>query len=466
MNSYTIFTRHGFLTVVILAFFATSLTSQTRSTIWLDGFRNTTSHGWGGVPNVYYDLADYDFVAINRDNTNSNIDYDLNLGVFGAASQMEPQLDGHDNVLGIAHDMGGLVLRDLANKDNSLSAMILDGVPNQGAAALNFTTVADGNEGTRTRAQAIIDGAQDIIADDECENCNLIEAFKEWIDEIALNKEYLRQMRRNSEEVNTLNANPPDIPFVILWGSVEELSFSTLMSSYHSTGDNNGDIYTDCYARTLAEEKKKYQEDLVLNTIDNVVDFYGSYLEYQGTVFSDPLEIISAIGDFIKDAKDNITDQIEDVRDRDQELARILRCEAAVQIINVDWNYALNEFGSLATEEVVIGSDIVYCEQQCHEQFEGTNPNHAQFGACVADCMNSDNTPVLTETVYVAAPSDGLLLENEQKLSGFVDEYHLHEHNHFQETKLSSNSGVGTLNHALDELFSGSAGPAFAIPKQ
>ncbi|NBC07220.1 MAG: hypothetical protein GVY26_08505 [Bacteroidetes bacterium] len=465
MKVYKLYIRNLLVVGILITICTATAFSQTRSTIWLDGSTNTTSHGWGGVPNIYYDLAGFDFVDINIDNTNSNIAYDLNLGVFGAASQMEPQLDGHENVLGIAHDMGGLVLRDLANKDNSLSAMILNGVPNQGSAAINFATEIQ--VGDKTKVQLMIDGVQDIIADEECENCNLIEAFQEWMDEVENNRDVLRQMRRGSEEVNTLNASPPDnTPFVVLWGSVEELPISTMLSSRNFPATGDDDHYTECYARRLAKRKKENQEDFVLETIDNVVNFYGSYLEYIGTVFAEPTEIISAVGDFIKDAKNSITGQIEDVRDRDQELASILRCEAAVQILNVEWNYALNEFGSLTTEEVEIGPDIVYCEQQCWEQFEGTTPNHAQFGACVADCMNSDNTPVLTETVYVAVESDGLLLETEQKLSGAVDEYHLYEHNHFQETKLSSNSGVGTLNHALDELFSGSAGPAFTIPKQ
>jgi hypothetical protein len=465
MSTHKLYIRSTFIAITIFTFFITSVSSQTRSTIWLDGATNTTSHGWAGVPNQF--LLGYDFENLNMTNTDPNAEYDLNLGVFGAASQIEPQLDGHDNVLGIAHDMGGLVLRDLANKDNSLSAMILNGVPNQGSAAINFATEAQ--VGDKTRAQLMIDGVQNITAGDDCQDCELVEAFQTWIDEIAENSNVFDQMARGSVEINTLNANPPpeNVPFAILWGSVEELSISTLMSSWYFPGTGDADHYTKCYTERLAKAKKDANTDFIISTIDNVIHFYGDYLEYIGAIdIEEPFSIIAALGDFIKDAKDRITGQIEDVRERDQELAKILRCEVANQIMAIEWELALGEFGSVVTEEVEISPDIAYCEAQCWSQFEGTTPTHAQFGACVYDCMNSDDTPVITETVYVGSASDGLLLEYEQKLDGAVAEYHLYEHNHFQETKLSSTSSVGTLNHALDELFSGSAGPAFTIPKQ
>ena len=474
MKNHKFNDRNSFAIVLFLVLLSNPAFTQTRNTVWLDGFRNTTSHGWGGVPNNFYDLRGYDFVDLIANNADSTAEYDLSLGIFGAATQVEPQLDGHDNVLGIAHDMGGLVLRDLANKDNTLSAMILNGVPNNGSAAINFATKSDGSG--ITLAQNLVEGVQAIQAGDDCSNCGLVATFQAWIDEIDNSKAVLGQMARNSSEINTLNQNPPDIPFAVLWGSMEVFSITSLMSSKHFAFSGVGvafeDQFTKCYTERLSRDREDAKKAFFHSTIDNTVGFFGNVLNFVGGLLGDgvtPGDIIGSVGEFVNNAKDNIISQIEAERERDQELARILRCELANQYLATQWQLSLIAFGSFTTEEVTIGPDMSFCEQYCWDNLDPspyTSPTHAQFGACVMDCMDNPGTPILTETVYVAEENDGLLTEGEQLLAGADYVYHLYDHNHFQETKLSSHSGSGTLNDALQELFDGTAGMAFEIPQQ
>jgi hypothetical protein len=456
-----------------------------RNTIWLDGVRTTTSKGWQGTPNAMRDFYNYDFVDLVSTNSSGSQEYDVILGVRDsdmptsptAAMQMEPMLDNRSNVLGIAHDFGGLVLRELANRDNSLSAMILDGVPNQGSSAVKLATDAD-NLVDKTSAQLILENAQSVQAMQDCDDCNALGIFETWINALSTTSiDVFDQMANESSQITYLNDNPPppEIPFAILWGSVEELSLMSLMDSRTSNNPWSTPI-TTCAAEAMERARKDYETDLeILGLISTVSGFFGRALSAFGEIAGDiaggetpsPGTVLSAFGDWVVAERSAIIEDIEAQREADQELARILRCELSHQLLASEWQFGLIKYGTVevGTEEVPLLPEAsqALCIQYCQEQFTGF-PGLSVFGNCVEDCM--DDLPTQTVTVYLPEENDGLLLKSEQMLDGAAFVYHLEEHNHFQETALSGQPSEGTLNHALQELFDGTAGPAFAVPKQ
>lgn len=456
-----------------------------RNTIWLDGATTTTSKGWGGTPNAMRDFYNYDFVDLVFTNSSGSQEYDVTLGVRDsdmptsptAAMQMEPMLDNRSNVLGIAHDFGGLVLRELANRDNSLSAMILDGVPNQGSSAVRMATYRQIPD-AKTRAQLILENAQSVQATQDCDDCNALGIFETWINALSTSSvDVFNQMANGSSQINYLNDNPPppEIPFAILWGSVEELSLMSLMDSRTSNNPWSTPI-TTCAAEAMEMERKEYETDLeILGLISTVSGFFGRALSAFGEIVGEfaeggtpsPGTVLSAFGEWVVAERTAIIEDIEAQLEADQKLARILRCELSHQLLASEWQFGLIEYGTIevGTEEVPLLPEAsqALCIQYCQEQFTGF-PGLSVFGNCVEDCM--DDPPTQTVTVYLPEENDGLLLKSEQMLDGAAHVYHLEEHNHFQETALSSLPSEGTLNHALQELFDGAAGPAFAVPKQ
>lgn len=451
-----------------------------RNTIWLDGIVPTTSKGWRGTPNAMRNFYQYDFVDLVATNASSSQAYSPILGVRDedtplsptAAMQMGPMLDNRDNVLGIAHDFGGLVLRELANSDNSLSAMILDGVPNQGSSAVKLAKSSD-NPDDLSPAQLMVNNAKAIQKGQDCDDCDAIGIFETWINALSTNStDVFTQMATGSPQVNYLNNNPPAIPFAVLWGSVENLSLLSLMDSRTSNQPWSTPI-ENCAAKAMEEARADYETDLeILGLINTVSGLFGRAMSMIGNILGDggtpsPGTVLAEFGDWMIAERESIIEDLRAQREADQKLARILRCELSHQLLATEWQLGLFEYGTIevGTEEVPLLPEAsqALCIQYCHGQFSGF-PGLSVFGDCVTDCTT--NPPTQTVTVYKPEENDGLLLKSEQMLAGAVFVYHLEEHNHFQETALSGQAAPGTLGHALQELFDGAAGAAFAVPKQ
>lgn len=447
-----------------------------RNTIWLRGFTDT-SLGWDLTRNSMQGLYDYDFVDLVSTNPSASSSYTPVLGIRNldapmsetTAMKMESMLDNHDDVLGIAHDFGGLVLRELANSDNSLSAMILDGVPNQGSAGIKALTETDAS--SKTRVQRMIERAQAIKADEDCEDCDIVESFQSWADAITNENIPFEQMAANSPEMNYLNSNAPSIPYAVLWGSVKTPDMPAFLSAYFSPSRPFSDDLGDCYAQKLNDARAEANDVFLLSTIENTVGFFANALRTIGSLIGDgqvsPGAIINAAGEAIQNQLDLVTSQFEAIKERDRELARILRCETANRLVFTDWQLELaaQGGGEIGTEEVPLFREVnqPICIQYCQGQFAGF-PGLTLFGDCVTNCLQ--NIPSQTVPVFLPEENDGLLLKSEQMLAGAAFVYHLEEHNHFQETILSKLDKPGTLGHALQELFDGAAGAAFAVPKQ
>lgn len=441
------------LTIVVLLLMLNISYSQTRNTMWLDGL-STTSLGWGNTPNHFVNNG-YDLFNIISLQGLPNSVYNPGAGVVVAGSTLESNIGNYDNILGIGHDFGGLVLRQMATGNNTLGAIILDGVPNQGSQGLGFAITSTGFTDGLTKAQRIIDGVNDIKSGDDWEDCNLVGAFQRWIDELKDHESIFSEMLPNSDVINNLNqpANLPQIPHAVFWGSMEQLSITTMMSSWYFPGTGDEDHFTKCYTETLMRQREDARKENIKSTISNVLGFFANAIKFTATVVKDSTtgDYLGAISTFVNSTKTTIINEIETVKKKDDELARILRCEIANQLLATEWQLALIENGELEEETVTVSGyedGWHYCQ----------NSNLGQFyidNICMGVCLGGQ----IQVTVYVPEENDGLLTKSEQQLAGAAKVYHLEETNHFQETKI----GHGMLEDHMQDLFAGGAGAAFIV---
>jgi hypothetical protein len=164
------------LLVLAISLHAQNNSPGTRNTLWLDGL-STTSKGWDETPRDLKNIYDYDlFNIISLDGLPGSV-YQPELGTFDAADELASHLGEYENVLGIGHDFGGLVLRGMADGTNNLSAIVLCGVPNQGSKGIEMAIKPTGPDGV-TEVQDIIDGIETMTDGYECENsCGIISLF-------------------------------------------------------------------------------------------------------------------------------------------------------------------------------------------------------------------------------------------------------------------------------------------------
>ena len=441
-----------------------------RETVWLGGIQTTTSRGWNNNLLRYLDQTrGYDFVNLLDTNTDPEAVYNPGEGLNAATQQVLHLVEGKENVLGVAHDFGGLVLRQSASQTTAFTGMILTGVPNRGSSAIELATDTNLPGGTST-IQNIINAVQDVKSGDECEDCRLVEQFESWIDEIAGNVTLYSQMEHASVEVNALNQNLPTIPVAQLWGSVKELSITNIMDSRASI-NGFSDLYTECYTETIARTRREAKEDGQIALLDATSNFFTTAINSVVSVAAqpatpDPVQVVSAITKFVSSTLNLIETKFTEQTELDRELARILRCETANQYLAVEWELALMEYGSVEVNELLI-PDVNYCYTRC---IEAGAIDFTALDDCVEECLEQDSTPELVAvTIFTTEPNDGLLTRSEQLLPG-TDEnspfvYHLSKVNHLQESLYNpENPGPGSTQHVLDELFEGSASPAFAVP--
>ena len=452
-NNYSIKVK-SLLSLFIALSFCTLSFAQ-RNTVWIRG-TSINSNGWSEMKGEmtargfqFNDLMDSSF--------------DPTLGVVGAADQVETMIGNSNNVLGIAHDYGGIVLRDLQLQDPGISAMILDGVPNQGSSGILGAIQNDG-PASLSRAQKLIEAVNLIRQGDDCNNCGFVAAFQSWVNEMEGAEDFLDDVQAGSPIINELNApqNMPTVPYAVLWGSVEQLSLTKLLSSRAFPSDT--DYFTRCFTETLNRERQEAKEAFIRATISNTQGFFGNVLKFIGVLVTENVPgatIIGGIGKFLVDTRNDILNEIAEVKKRDEELARILRCELSNQVLAAEWQLLLMANSALEEIEVEVSvntEEYWDCIDEC-----GLDMAWGDWDSnltCEEACEDLLGTTTEMVTVFVADPNDGLLTKSEQQLEGAAGVFHLVETNHFQETSRSK----PVVNDALVDLFEGGAGAAFIIP--
>lgn len=436
------------LLLTMLMLVTATLLSQ-RDMLWMRG-TGQTSLSWTPTTLHLSNIENYQF--------NNLIFLDvyplsLNNGVVETANLLAGSYEGHDDILGIAHDYGGLVLRQLQLQEPKISAMILDGVPNHGSVALEYSTSF--STGTLSPARRMVNRLERYLEQDDCNNCDVVGEFKSWLQELDNGSLYLKDAIVGSQVITNLDNSPPTVPFAIMWGSVNNFSLTKMLSSLSSPSD--GDDFTRCYLESLERERLLANENF--HVINNATGFFTSVLTFIGGLAEgssgspSPSAVIGATANFIEDTRTRTLEEIRLVRKRDKELARILRCEFSNQLMAVEWQIALTG-STFETITIQVPSSFADCEAQCNQ--EGWEDNY--MNVCIWSCQNSE-----TKSIQVVVPqaNDGLFSRSEQQLAGAAKTYHLPETNHFQETRI----GQAPVVAALNDLFQGGAGAAFIVPQ-
>lgn len=457
-----IINKIAFSIIVSVCFLSINF-AQERNTVWIRGL-STNSHGWIEMK-TQMAFEGYDFV----DKMNNS--YAPSQGVAAAANQIEGFIGNATDILGIAHDHGGIVLRQLELQNPQITGMILDGVPNQGSIGIKIATDND-FPSVPTTAQKIWQDVQNIKAGDNCDDCGFDDSFKSWIDEMSGvdAAPIFREIASGSPLISNLNSQAPGVPFAILYGTVEQFSLTSFMSSRGFPSGN--DYFTKCYTDALYKARQKAKQDHIRATINNTLGFFANVFNVAGSIISqgsnpDPGAILSAVGSYLNAQRSNIVGQIQAVQQKDAELARILRCELANQILAAEWELRLQaNSSSYTTSQVEVPCNGYGCEEfyDCVDDCKidivfGDKPLGFD---CESYCTQqlAGTTYTTTITVLTGGKNDGLLTEGEQMLSGAAKVYHMEETDHFQETFRTQQQ----VTQPLKELFDGSGGAAFVIP--
>lgn len=450
----------GFLIFCLLL--TAAATGQERETLWLSGM-SSTSNSWGPFQDFYKGLSPFNTGPTYQFNDLNTALYNPGNGSDAAVSATQQMIQGEQDVLGIAHDYGGVVLRKLQLQAPEISAMILVGVPNNGSRGIEL--MIDGTNGDLSSAQKLVDQIQEFREVNDCEFCDVADSFERWIQDVnGNNVEAFSELKQNPEHptVTFLKNNPPTRPTAILWGNIDEdFQISSMMSSVAFPASQE-DFVTECVedARRRARALAKGGEQK--NVVGSVFGFLGKIgKEVANIIKSSDGSLVGGIINIVGAAGSALFGEIEDNTERDTELARILRCQLADQMLEGQWEAMLLEGEEgIILEEVPLSdiTELERCVRDCEvRQAWGELPDDLD---CENDyCAGLPDTPELG-TVFVATPHDGLLTKHEQTIDGIEPTFEMKGVNHFQEVE----QGVAEVRNTFEPLFNGEYGEAFRLP--
>ena len=426
----------------------------------------------------------YNFTDINVSSVNGSPGYDPSLGIEGAANNLEPIFDGHADVLGVAHDYGGMILRQLANQESKLSALILSGVPNKGSVGIeDIINVVDG----QSNATDEIERFQDIISPESCSDCGLYNKFRGWVKEIENGAgsfngpDLYEEIASSSPIVADLNDNLPQVPFAIMYGTVDNFSVAQLMDAQVSvsgyTPEGSLFSYNECYQRELEQLEAEIEIDRLKREIKVIrsrpkslfqIALGGASKSVSAGGF-DPSSIINVVTGLLNRSVEKeiagIEGEISEILE-DQEDIRMLICRIAQDYISARWELLLLQNANYEVEAVEVEAtaytpEFGQCVNICElDVYYGDLPSNTD---CDEECEDWLATTTEIEYVISYEGHDGILLESEQRLDGaeLAKTYHLENTNHFQEQSMLNDD----VASAFTDLFDGNAGTPFFVPK-
>jgi hypothetical protein len=447
-----------FLTVAFLIIYCNTISSQERNTLWLEGIGSGAT-SWQQTKNTLKNTG-FDFKDLHTVGVNGN--WKPELGIEAASNRLNNDLD-EENILGIAHDYGGIVLRHLQLQNSNISAMILDGVPNQGSSAIEYTTkkFLTGS----SLALEMLDDVLDFRKDSDCdEDCGYISNFSEFLEGMVTANEnsILEDIYPQGNVIQ--NLEEPTVPFVIFYGTIEQNSILELMNTQaDQLGGGGEDFYSSCYLENLREEEMNAKDAFTKSTLGNVLGFTSDLFAAIKTAVSATIplaSLINSVSSILTTRKDQITEHINALAEKDEELARLAKCELSHQLLQAQWEIQLMQNSNVVSESTT-GPDVGYCAQYCEN--EGWEDNLG-LTLCIYQCEQENTTTTYT---LILEDNDGLLTKSEQILEGsVVPPYHLKNTDHMEETNLESgDDGDKSLGDHFSEIFNGAAGPEFLIPK-
>ncbi|MFZ4632947.1 MAG: hypothetical protein ACOYNO_01940 [Saprospiraceae bacterium] len=434
--------------------------STPRNTLWLQG-AGPTSGPWDNailyarnqiLPPLPPPVSAYNFVDINDYVYYTNQAPTIQV----CSNDMVAELNNgnYTDVLGIGHDFGGLVLRKMNQSTNRLSAMILDGVPNQGSKAIEKILPKVNVSEVKNRLQTI---RSYVGANSDCQQCNIVGATETFVDQVISMQNTYREMTADNPVFQSLGQ--PTIPHAVIWGNEDSpISLSMAMTSngnYFNNGDDVGDRFG--YVKCFEEQIQKRTKALKDKTITRNTNFILNFAKVVIAVIKEDL------ASYIENLLNTAVKYNQEIRERDKELAALLSCELMQEAINAEWHLIVTGQPILVTETILVPEYDYDCCEPCYDE-----PDSQVQGDCFSACQNggaSCNYPPLvpyTYSYYAIEPHDALLTRSEQQLAGALGVYEAKKTNHWQEMFWQQND----IKSAFQDLFNGGAGAAFVVPKQ
>ncbi len=440
--------------------------SQDRYVLTIDGMTTTSGTGFDGVINGAKNIngqgSGFKIKSLNNTISLSSI-YNPSDGVAASVESLNKGIAPTEatDVLGIAHDFGGIVMRNM--KSSNISAMILDGVPNRGSQAIKEIIRKDSDG--KYRVQKIFADMKKLTGAGDCADCNIETRLNDFLEHIQAAEKGYKDILPDSKFVNAGN---PTVPYAIMWGNISKNSLSSMVSSFASPVDVNTNFYGKCITEqinTKIAKKEREKNRLIISSVFTIftdvvnlltpVKVTNEVKDKDGnitTAFSITGVSIDKVTTLVKD----IVTSIQQSKDLSEELKNLLKCELYMQTMSGLWEYLVsqNQFITLKYEWTV---DLFNCLEDCNN----LSDDPPSKSMCMAECNQLYANQTTTVTAYALRPNDGLLTDYEQQLDGAAKTYELKEVNHYQE----QNWFQGPVQAAFVDLFNGGAGVAFKIPK-
>ncbi|MBU6343353.1 MAG: hypothetical protein KGS48_17790 [Bacteroidetes bacterium] len=430
-----------------------------RTTLWLGGPSLTSPQWLGAISSAQ---STFNF---NQINTTSYYTNTIANDIPGWAQNFNSGLinSNKSDVLGIGHDAGGLILRYMASlqSENTLSALILDGVPNHGGNI--FSHLLPTLPGVHSEAQLILESALNYKTQAQnCIACRTIEATQSYIEYFAIPSisDYYRQMIPGNSAITNLQT--PTIPYAIIWGNENNpdgMGLTRLMSSWYNSGLSGQDNeYLDCMGKELEERLISAKQNFAISTLQAIAGFAKATLSIKSS-----LTLLDA-GAIVSDWLNALAIELRGLYDLKNEYREILECELVHQALNAKWTIMLSPY-HLETLSYTVPSFTGPCCDDCWTQYAADHDDQV-FGYCLSvcstSCDNNNGYITYTENVLVPEPNDALYTQTEQTLAGAAKPpYEAKGCNHMQESFWS----YKPINDAFTDLFMGGAGAAFVVPK-
>lgn len=426
------------------------LTAQNRDILWLFG-PSLTSAQWSRAQ-FSAQVNQYDFNNINitpyDNNTVAN-----NIPDWATFFNTKLNDGNYTDVLGIGHDAGGLIIRymDMAQQNGRLSAMILDGTPNQGGNIFNKLLPVD--QVSESEVQSMMNKMLNLRTQAQnCNGCQMIQATQSWVNYFAGEeaKNYYQQLKPTNSVITNLET--PGIPYAVIWGNEDDdaLTLTRMINSWYNRGlfgeDNE---YIDCYESEIAQRLQDANQQFALGLMQSIAQYAGAAGKLNIT---NP----ASVGSVIEAQLNSLVTALRTTFALNKELREIAECELVHQAMNAQWNLMLSPYTVVQETVELPCLPCEECETEPDQQVQGYC-----FSLCIYGCDPITQTYSDTYTYLTYEPHDGLLTKSEQLLAGASKTYEAKGVNHLQEQFWE----YAPIGNAFQDLFNGGAGAAFVVPK-
>ena len=444
--------------------------TSTKYIMFCDGSRNTTSLGWDNL-----------ILGMSANNSNGQRRYNYHpytwvdpyqyqftlphgipqVGVFLDESIINANAT---DVLGIAHCIGGLGLRLAQQRNPNITGMVLNGVPNSGSKMLHYLTLKDPGSG-KTAAEKLLEDILRVTKADNCDKCDVIGAFAGWVKQFSDGAPHLSYAASLESEANY---GTPTQPYIIMYGLLHPSEFS-FVGMLDSQGGDRG-ILRRCQDERKAIERATDIHKNSIETIKSVTNWWTTVLNATSGAIkikagdvSGASDLIKTFSALIKGSAEEVINRITKDFEKDQEMARRLRCIMAQQLLEAEWLIMMS--GDVKLNEVFAQDIDEHTLHRCLSNCGGTPNEWECMDNCYTQAYLYGNSVRNIYMTFIPEPNDGLYTQSEMQLASGQQrgsDIIFPGVNHFQET--TANSVHITF---YDQIFTGAQpyGPEFFVPK-